>query len=146
MTENYNGLEVFSYQFDRFAYEHPWIGAQTGEFMLGPQGGGMLEFSHAMVFALPEGGAHEVHGPILEWYLSHGGPYGALGYPISNERPTPTGSGRYNLFQRGAIGWLPDTGAFTIGGREEDSDVSPGPDAATVSVVDASMSSLGISG
>ncbi|WP_268987814.1 LGFP repeat-containing protein [Rhodococcoides fascians] len=114
--------------------------------MLGPQGGGMLEFTHAMVFALPDGGAHEVHGPILEWYLSHGGPYGALGYPISNERPTPTGSGRYNLFQRGAIGWLPDTGAFTIGGREEDSDVSPGPDAATVSVVDASMSSVGISG
>jgi hypothetical protein len=145
MTENYNGLEVFGYQFDRFAYEHSWIGDQKGEFMLGPQGGGMLEFSHATVFALPEGGAHEVHGPILEWYLAHGGPYGALGYPISNERPTPTGSGRYNLFQRGAIGWLPDAGAFTIGGREEDSDVSLGPDAATVSVVDVPMSSLGIS-
>ncbi|CCQ14927.1 LGFP repeat protein [Rhodococcus sp. AW25M09] len=133
MTENYNGLEVFSYQFDRFAYEHPWIGAQVGEFMLGPEGGGMLEFARATVFALPEGGAHEVHGPIVDWYLGHGGPYGALGYPISNERPTPTGSGRYNLFQRGAIGWLPDEGAFIIGGRHE------------VSAVDGSMPSLGVS-
>lgn len=79
MTENYNGLEVFSYQFDRFAYEHPWIGAQAGEFMLGPEGGGMLEFTHATVFALPEGGAHEVHGPILDWYLGHGDPMAHLG-------------------------------------------------------------------
>ncbi|QII02711.1 hypothetical protein BH92_25110 [Rhodococcoides fascians A21d2] len=129
MSAPYNGLEVFAYQFDRFAYEHSWIGEQVGEFMLGPGGGGMLEYRNATVFALPEGGAHEVHGPILEWYLAHGGPYGTLGYPISDERPTPTGFGRYNLFQRGALGWLPETGAFVIGGRPERDEVSPGPGA-----------------
>lgn len=127
MSAPYNGLEVFSYQFDRFAYEHSWIGEQVGEFMLGPSGGGMLEYRHATVFALPEGGAHEVHGPILEWYMAHGGPYGTLGYPISDERPTPTGLGRYNLFQRGALGWLPETGAFVIGGGADDDEVSLGP-------------------
>lgn len=132
MSAPYNGLEVFAYQFDRFAYEHSWIGEQVGEFMLGPGGGGMLEYRNATVFALPEGGAHEVHGPILEWYLAHGGPYGTLGYPISDERPTPTGFGRYNLFQRGALGWLPETGAFVIGGRPEADEVSPGPDAQAV--------------
>lgn len=115
MTASYNGLEVFGYQFDRFAYEHSWIGEQVGEFMLGPGGGGMLEYRRATVFALPDGGAHEVHGEILAWYLGHGGPYGALGYPISDEKPTPTGYGRYNLFQHGAIGWLPESGAFLIG-------------------------------
>ncbi|MDI6628850.1 MAG: hypothetical protein QME72_14130 [Rhodococcus sp. (in: high G+C Gram-positive bacteria)] len=134
MSAPYNGLEVFAYQFDRFAYEHSWIGEQVGEFMLGPSGGGMLEYRHATVFALPEGGAHEVHGPILEWYMAHGGPYGTLGYPISDEKPTPTGFGRYNLFQRGALGWLPDTGAFVIGGRPEGDEVSPGPDAKAVAL------------
>jgi len=75
----------------------------------------MLEYRRATVFALPDGGAHEVHGEILAWYLGHGGPYGELGYPISDEKPTPTGYGRYNLFQHGAIGWMPESGAFLIG-------------------------------
>lgn len=145
MSTSYNGLEVFGYQFDRFAYEHPWIGEQIGEFMLGPGGGGMLEYRNATVFALPEGGAHEVHGEILAWYLGHGGPYGALGYPISNEKPTPTGYGRYNLFERGSIGWLPEGGAFTIGGKSEGEAVEPGPDATTVSSVGVSEGSFPIS-
>jgi len=137
MSTEYNGLDVFGFQFDRFAYEHSWIGEQTGDFMLGPHGGGMLEYQHATVFALPEGGAHEVHGPILEWYLAHGGPYGPLGYPISDEKPTPTGFGRYNLFEHGAVGWLPGSGAFAIGGAREDEDVRPGPGAEHVSTIDA---------
>lgn len=137
MSTTYNGLDVFGFQFDRFAYEHSWIGGQVGEFMLGPNGGGMLEYQHATVFALPEGGAHEVHGQILEWYLAHGGPYGPLGYPISDEKPTPTGFGRYNLFQRGAVGWLPGTGAFTIGSAREGRDVSPGPDDDVSSAVES---------
>jgi uncharacterized protein with LGFP repeats len=135
MSTAYNGLDVFGFQFDRFAYEHSWIGEQVGEFMLGPNGGGMLEYRHATVFALPDGGAHEVHGPILEWYLAHGGPYGPLGYPISDEKPTPTGFGRYNLFQCGAVGWLPGTGAFTIGGTQADRDVTTGADSDVVSAV-----------
>ncbi|OZF51744.1 hypothetical protein CH293_14045 [Rhodococcus sp. 14-2470-1b] len=136
MSTSYNGLDVFGYQFDRFAYEHPWIGEAVGEFMLGPSGGGMMEFAKATVFALPEGGAHEVHGEILAWYLAHGGPYGALGYPISNEKPTPTGYGRYSLFERGSIGWMPETGAFTIGGTREDEIMVPGPEAEGVSAVE----------
>lgn len=145
MTDNYNGLEVFGYQFDRFAYEHPWIGDQVGEFMLGPEGGGMLEFANATVFALPRGGAHEVHGPILDWYLGHGGPYGALGYPISNERPTPTGSGRYHVFERGVVGWLPEVGAFAIGGLGVESDAASGAEVSPSATVGPGESSLGIS-
>ncbi|MDJ0393316.1 hypothetical protein QMK17_08220 [Rhodococcus sp. G-MC3] len=145
MSTSYSGLEVFGYQFDRFAYEHPWIGDQLGEFMLGPSGGGMLEYQKATVFALPEGGAHEVHGEILAWYLAHGGPYGALGYPISNEKPTPTGHGRYNLFERGSVGWLPETGAFTIGGKREDETMAHGANVAVVSAVDPPAGNLPIS-
>lgn len=145
MSTSYNGLDVFGYQFDRFAYEHPWIGEQIGEFMLGPSGGGMLEYQKATVFALPEGGAHEVHGEILAWYLAHGGPYGPLGYPITNEKPTPTGYGRYSLFERGSIGWMPATGAFTIGGLGNAETKEPGPDAEVVSSVELPDGSLPIS-
>ncbi|SNS68347.1 LGFP repeat-containing protein [Rhodococcoides kyotonense] len=135
MSASYNGLDVFGYQFDRFAYEHPWIGEQVGEFMLGPAGGGVLEYRNATVFALPAGGAHEVHGEILEWYTAHGGPYGPLGYPISDEKPTPTGYGRYNLFENGAVGWLPESGAFPIGGTPSSSSDGPTDTAEVVSVI-----------
>lgn len=145
MSTSYSGLEVFGYQFDRFAYEHPWIGEQVGEFMLGPGGGGMLEYRKATVFALPEGGAHEVHGEILAWYLTHGGPYGVLGYPISNEKPTPTGHGRYNMFERGSIGWLPESGAFTIGGTSDGASMAPGPDADIVTGVATPSENLPVS-
>ncbi|MBY6352202.1 LGFP repeat-containing protein [Rhodococcoides corynebacterioides] len=114
-SETYAGLEVFECQFERFALEHPWIGRRTGDLMLAPRGGGLLEFQHATVFALPDGGAHEVHGEILAWYLAHGGPGGTLGYPLSNEKRTPTGHGRYNSFEGGTVGWLPGVGAFLMG-------------------------------
>lgn len=137
MSTSYSGLDVFGYQFDRFAYEHYWIGEQVGEFMLGPNGGGMVEYRNAMVFALPDGGAHEVHGEILTWYMTHGGPYGCLGYPITNEKPTPTGYGRYNLFEHGSVGWLPDIGAFMIGGARADEDDRTGLHAESVSAASA---------
>ncbi|MBT1191809.1 LGFP repeat-containing protein [Rhodococcoides kroppenstedtii] len=114
-SETYAGLEVFECQFERFALEHPWIGRRTGDLMLAPRGGGLLEFQYATVFALPDGGAHEVHGEILAWYLAHGGPGGTLGYPLSNEKRTPTGHGRYNSFEGGTVGWLPGAGAFLMG-------------------------------
>jgi uncharacterized protein with LGFP repeats len=118
VISNYHGLEVFAFQFDRFAYEHSWIGAQVGELMLGPRGGGVLEYQHATVYALPDGGAHEVHGEILRMYNEHGGASGFLGYPITNEKRTPTGHGRYNAFEGGTIGWLPESGAFLMGSAQ----------------------------
>ncbi|MGU3432807.1 LGFP repeat-containing protein [Actinomycetes bacterium M1A6_2h] len=117
MVGTYLGLEVFVAVFERFEYEHPWIGPQKGDLMLGPRGGGILEYQNAMVFTLPDGGAHEVHGEILEWYLGYGGASGPLGYPISNEKRTPTGHGRYNTFENGTVAWLPGVGAFLMGAR-----------------------------
>ena len=115
VASTYVGLEVFAASFERFQYEHAWIGACIGELSLGPRGGGILEFQHATLFALPDSSAHEVHGEILAHYLQHGGPGGQLGYPLSNEKGTPTGNGRYNTFEGGTVGWMPATGAFRIG-------------------------------
>ena len=57
-------------------------------------------------------GAHEVHGNILTAYLStdSGGPYGRLGFPLSDERPTTT-EGRRNDFEGGWITWSATDGA-----------------------------------
>jgi len=55
--------------------------------------------------------AHEVHGAIrgkweeLEWER------GFLGYPVTDETPTPDGRGRFNPFEGGSIYWTPETGA-----------------------------------
>jgi uncharacterized protein with LGFP repeats len=67
------------------------------------------------VYSSPETGTHEVHGGILQKYLSLGGP-SFLGYPITDELPTPDGVGRFNHFQFGSIYWTPSTGAYEVHG------------------------------
>jgi uncharacterized protein with LGFP repeats len=56
-------------------------------------------------------GAHVVHGEIRSLWLKRGGESGELGYPISDELPTPNGRGRRGQFQFGEIWWYPETGA-----------------------------------
>uniref|UniRef100_UPI0034DFDB4A LGFP repeat-containing protein n=1 Tax=Geodermatophilus amargosae TaxID=1296565 RepID=UPI0034DFDB4A len=52
---------------------------------------------------------------ILETWIRQGYETGPLGYPVSNETPTPTG-GSYNAFQHGAVYWSPATGAHWLTG------------------------------
>jgi uncharacterized protein with LGFP repeats len=52
----------------------------------------------------PGEGAFEVHGAILDAYLSQAGPLGALGYPIADEADDPV-VGRVSEFQRRSIWW-----------------------------------------
>ncbi|MBN1095182.1 hypothetical protein JKP76_03495 [Blastococcus sp. TML/C7B] len=70
----------------------------------------------ADVFQTPTGPQH-VNGAILATYRAQGGTLGPLSYPITGERGTPDGLGRYNLFQRGGIYWTPWTGAHAISGQ-----------------------------
>jgi L,D-peptidoglycan transpeptidase YkuD (ErfK/YbiS/YcfS/YnhG family) len=72
--------------------------------------------AHAQTFSSPATGAHSVGGAILTNYRVHGGPAGRLGYPVTNELPTPTLYGRYNAFQGGSIYWSPSTGAHAVWG------------------------------
>jgi hypothetical protein len=70
----------------------------------------------ADTFSSPQTGSHSVQGAILDKYRYFGGPAGVVGYPLSNELPTPGVFGRYNIFQYGAIYWSPPTGAHGIRG------------------------------
>jgi uncharacterized protein with LGFP repeats len=70
--------------------------------------------------------AQEVHGSIREKYKALGwerpNPKRGwwLGYPITDELPTPDGIGRFNHFQGGSIYFHPDTGVHEIHGAIRD--------------------------
>ncbi|MEV6971332.1 hypothetical protein AB0M47_40170 [Hamadaea sp. NPDC051192] len=60
---------------------------------------------------------HEVHGGVLDKYVSLNGPAGFLGFPTSDTSPTTDGVGRWNSFQNGGyIYWSPDFGAHATWG------------------------------
>jgi uncharacterized protein with LGFP repeats len=83
-------------------------------------GGRVQRFQGGAVYWSLATGAHEVHGAIRALYESLGGPASFLGYPITDESPTPVGSGRYNHFQGGSIYWSPVTGAHEVHGAIRD--------------------------
>lgn len=65
-------------------------------------------------------GAFEVHGEIRDKWAKLGWEAGPLGYPITDERRTPDGIGRYNVFERGSIYWTAELGAHEVRGRIRD--------------------------
>lgn len=70
----------------------------------------------AATYTSPQTGTHTVGGAILDQYIALGQSAGPLGYPFTDELPTPRVFGRYNLFQNGAMYWSPPSGAHAIGG------------------------------
>jgi uncharacterized protein with LGFP repeats len=86
-----------------------------------PDGRGRFTyFEGGSIYWTPETGAHEVRGAILGQWASQGWERSSLGYPVTDELPTPTKPGRFNHFQSGSIYWSPDTGAHSIGGEIRD--------------------------
>jgi hypothetical protein len=61
-----------------------------------------------------------VGGAIAAKYDALGGCNSVIGPPITEERTTPDGVGRYSVFERGSIYWTPSLGAFEVHGRIRD--------------------------
>ncbi|MCB5188614.1 hypothetical protein LG200_11455 [Methylobacillus caricis] len=57
-----------------------------------------------------------VSGAIGAKYAALGGVNGFLGRPLTDERSTPDGVGRYNHFEGGSIYWTSKTGAWSVTG------------------------------
>lgn len=60
---------------------------------------------------------YEVHGAILAQYIAQGGPLGALGYPVSDEKDDIAGGqnfGKVSDFENGSIFWSSTTGQTTV--------------------------------
>ncbi len=77
-------------------------------------------FDRGSIYWMAQRGAFEVHGLIRDTWAQHGWEAGVLGYPLSDERQTPDGAGRYNVFERGSIYWSAETGAHAVLGRIRD--------------------------
>jgi glucose/arabinose dehydrogenase len=76
-------------------------------------------FQGGSVYWSPGTDAWEVHGAIRDRWAQTGWELGPLGYPVTNETPTPDGAGRFNHFAGsggGSIYWAPWTGAQPIQG------------------------------
>jgi hypothetical protein len=61
-----------------------------------------------------------VVGQIAEKYDALGGCGSLLGAPITEERATPDGIGRFSVFEQGSIYWTPALGAHEVHGRIRD--------------------------
>jgi hypothetical protein len=77
-------------------------------------------FDNGSIYWTPQLDAWEVHGMIRDKWGELNWEAGILGYPITDETPTPDGVGRYNVFERGSIYWTPQLGAHEVHGRIRD--------------------------
>ncbi len=73
-------------------------------------------FQRGSIYWHPAIGAFAVWGAIRQKWQQLRWETGPLGYPVTDETPTPDGVGRYNHFQRGSIYWHPAIGAFAVWG------------------------------
>lgn len=94
-----------------------WLGSSVAGITNAPDSRGWYQhFQNGSIYWSPETKAYEVHGLIRDKWASLGWEQSFLGYPITDELPTPDGRGRYNHFQGGSIYWTPQTGAWEIHG------------------------------
>lgn len=86
-----------------------------------PTPDGIGRFNHftggRSIYWTPTTGAHAIWGAIRERWKATGWELGPLGYPTTDESPTPDGVGRFNHFSKaGSIYWTPATGAWEVYG------------------------------
>ncbi|HEX6686295.1 MAG TPA: hypothetical protein VF062_26220 [Candidatus Limnocylindrales bacterium] len=107
--------------------QHPWLGDPVTRVTRVPNGRGWYQhFQHGSIYthgsSLSAGGiqAFEVHGAIRDKWASLGWENSFLGFPVTDESPTPDGHGRFNHFQGGSIYWTGATGAWEVHGAIRD--------------------------
>jgi glucose/arabinose dehydrogenase len=82
-----------------------------------PNGRGRYtNFQNGGIYWLPGTGSRSIHGAIYQTWKALGYEKGPLGFPITDERITPDGAGRYNHFEGGSVYWTARTGAHEIRG------------------------------
>ena len=89
-------------------------------------------FEQGSIYWTPQHGAFEVHGKIRDEWAATGWEAGLLGYPLSDETPTPDGVGRFNVFEQGSIYWTPQLGAHEVHGRIRDAWANAGWEAGSL--------------
>jgi len=92
--------------------ERGFLGFPMTDELGTPDGRGRFNhFEGGSIYWKPETHAHEVHGAIRDKWASMGWERSRLGYPISDEKQTSDGRGRFSDFEGGRIHWTPERGA-----------------------------------
>ncbi|MEY2848264.1 MAG: hypothetical protein RI885_929 [Actinomycetota bacterium] len=95
----------------------PWLGEPTSSATPTPNNRGWFRhYQNGSIYHLDGGGTFEVHGLIFAKWGSLGWEGSFLGFPLTDESPTPDGVGRFNHFEGGSIYWTPSTGAWEVHG------------------------------
>lgn len=104
-------------RWDQFGREGSLLRLPVTDELPTPDGVGRFNyFEGGSIYWSPETGAYEIHGAILDRWSQLGWETSVLGYPTTNELPTPDGTGRYNHFRGGSVYWSPQTGAHEVYG------------------------------
>ena len=74
-------------------------------------------FTNGAIYWKSGRGIHEVHGTIYDKWKDLGLEKGFLGYPLSDQKPTPRKDAVFNMFEGGSIYWTPHTGAHEVHGE-----------------------------
>ncbi|MCU1618332.1 MAG: Conserved exported protein of unknown function [Modestobacter sp.] len=102
-------------------WENGALGFPVTDELGTPNGRGRFNlFQNGAVYWTPSTGAHQVIGAIWGRYGGLGWETSFLGFPTTDELPTPNGLGRFNHFQGGSVYWSAATGAHSIGGAIRD--------------------------
>lgn len=123
ISDLFKGLKTAGLAMERKAAA---IGSSTGnpvgpvEFGGGDTDGYYRRYQNGVMYQKPPAGPCWVHGSILAKYVAVDAEAGFLGYPTTDETPTPGGAGRYNHFERGSIYWTYQTGAHEVHGAIRD--------------------------
>nr|WP_281372877.1 hypothetical protein [Kineococcus aurantiacus] len=103
------------------------LGYPTTDELGTPDGRGRFtHFEHGSVYWTAATGARAVRGAIREEWEAWGWEAGPLGYPTTDELPTPDGRGRFTHFTGtpaapgGSVHWSPRTGARAVLGAVRD--------------------------
>lgn len=102
-------------------YERGFLGYPTTDQSLTPhKQGEFIHFGSASIYWSAGTGAHIVLGDIRTKWAGLGWENSFLGFPLTDELPTPDRIGRFNHFQGGSIYWTPETGAHEVHGAIRD--------------------------
>ncbi|MCC9177385.1 zinc-dependent metalloprotease family protein [Arthrobacter sp. zg-Y750] len=124
-------------------YEAGFLGYPTSDEISG--GGGVIQtFEGGAIAWSPETGGKHLYKGMAASYMNHGGPGGALGFPIGVEKGLATRAGATQEFQKGAIYWSPRTGgAPVLNGPVRDAYKAKGAEASFLGYPTASTVNIG---
>ncbi|WP_432561626.1 N-acetylmuramoyl-L-alanine amidase [Kineococcus sp. SYSU DK003] len=106
-----------------------WEGGRAGFPTTGDsqaKGGWFNHFQGGSIYYSAASGAHFTGGAIRDRWAALGWERGGMGFPTTDDTPTPNGKGWYTHFQGGSIYWSASTGAHAVRGGFRDTWASLG--------------------